>query len=282
MEKAIRHEIKNTRLEQAKLDAEGEMRHAHGEKRHWYFYDPVPEASAHSYDSYFKELLDKESVETFEQLLEKRKQTGKSTHVIDFMGPGFFVDLAHVDSLLAVTLADTRTPAVQHAEADKKTVLTTITRASKGIPQIQAVNAFSPGTTFHAIHKYLEQKKIAGFDLFVCRPAGPVESRANQLHKDETTNEYYKYNTAQEMEAYFTLYYRLLQLAYRTLSKDEGMLFTQAPNLIQGGRVEGPGDPAPAVYGYHIDWLLLLLAEELKKVNITAQAHVKQPSTRSC
>ena len=187
----------------------------------WDWYDPVPTESTKSYDSYFKELLMGENVSTFHEWATQRRNNGQSMHVADLMGPGNFIQIADVDSILAVTLLDMRTQQEEESNNEKLKIIE-LDPHTHNLRHRQSGNLYA-GITWKKMGDYLENNQLQGFDLMVCRPGLPFQRTAGISGFDSKTLE----------ETALSIYTQLLTRAYKLLSPDQGTLFTQLPNIFK-------------------------------------------------
>lgn len=133
----------------------------------------------------------------FDVYLQERQKSGGNTNVLELMGQGQVLKELPVQNGLAVTLGDSRWPS-QTKEDSKRKV------------EVIAGDVLDK-KTWKAIGDWQNKKDISGFDLVLAKPEGGL-SQEFIPHSEQ-------------------LYYWLLNNIWKNLSKDQGIMVIQVPEL---------------------------------------------------
>ncbi len=153
-----------------------------------------------SYSVAFKNLLKSQGFNDFDELVAKRRESGKNVAVLDLMGSANFLRMPeNADFLLGVRI--------------KK-------EDAKGKRKIISGNIFEK-SGWQNIKQCMKNKELDSFDVIICRPEGPF------INKKEPRFE----------RGYSLIYGKMLKEAYSILTRDQGMLFTQIPKTLTNKRL---------------------------------------------
>lgn len=150
--------------------------------------------------------------EPLSSFLERRQKEGRKAYVLDLMGGGGVLRKLPIGGGLAITLGDGREHQLKKQDTAKNIELITGDILSK--------------RTWKYTQEWLKEKRLEGFDLILCRPAGGWSGIP--VGED--------------------IYYALLNNTWHSLSPQDGMLLIGLPNFLLP--VEG--------YEYKGDWIHLL------------------------
>lgn len=153
-----------------------------------------------SYEDQFKKLLG--SSNTFFDWVKKRKQSGKSSHVLDLFGSGAFInDFAYTDSITAVRLLDVSVPGL--VEASKRSVIQ---------------GSIFEKETLKKLKQNLQSRGIKEIDLITIRPVGAFSSFLEKNRENSAA-----------ISIFHGLYYSLIKDAYELLTANEGEMYISTP-----------------------------------------------------
>ncbi len=194
-----------------------------------------------SYDSDFEPLLIQQEADTFTELLRIRKASGRSTHVLDLFGSGYFLrDLNLVSSLHAVRLKDTddvyREAAFKRFIARKENNdprqhhyarIVDYLNLIKEYPFRKVIegNLYHPKTWSHLASSQ-RTMGIPDFDLIVARPNGAFANKCI-VHPNDSRD----YSREMTLR-YASIFLRMLNRAYTICAPDSGMIFAESPAII--------------------------------------------------
>lgn len=192
------------------------------EKNVWQIY----EGDTVAYDMSFSDLLKSFGLKSFSEWMERRKQSGQTTHVLDVMGGNgaFLRDLGRYgergqqvnpafDKSLVVTLADERPTWDQWVEEDAKRRVSIL------------AGDITSGKTWADVDEWMDKEGVPAFDLVVCRGVEGVDLIP------------------------VALYPALLERFYSRTSSKQGLIMTQVTDEVRDEQVQSWNDTLSRIPG---------------------------------
>jgi len=169
---------------------------------------------------------------SFLEIIQGMKTEGKSTHVLDLFGGGYFLEnLDPIDSLTAIRLCNIDAELIRRGtfiflacrSSDEEELVSKRQAHLRNFRDSKKRSVLTGNlylnSTWAELRKHMEEKCIGSFDLIVCRPQ--VAFR-NKFFLDRVI----------PLEAYDIIFAKLFKRATTQLSKS-GILFTQVPEYVE-------------------------------------------------
>ena len=205
-------------------------------------YDGVYEGigSWAGYSHEMREGLGKLGCETFDELVEVLgKELGRKPNVIDLMGGAYFLEEPeNVNTLTGIRIHDKDSEYLEvYKDSDKNRakLLKKIVEA----PNRQVVEA---DILSNKGWKAVEEADMPKADLLVCRPMGPFDVK-------HATAEVWEENVAAYAGLYSSLFKRMLNL----VNKENGLIFTEVPDIYLDKEINIFFTEADKEYGLQTD-----------------------------
>lgn len=205
-------------------------------------YDGVYEGigSWAGYSHEMREGLGNWDCETFDELVEVlEKKLGRKPNVIDLMGGAYFLDKPeNTNTLTGIRIHDKDEEYLEAFKDSDRSDAKIIKRIIK-TPNRKVIEA---DILSNKGWRTIEEADIPKADLLVCRPMGPFDVR-------HATAEVWEENLTVYAGLYSSLFKRMLKL----VNKEDGLIFTEAPDIYSDEEIKIFFTEADKEHGLHID-----------------------------
>src|SRR3989344_6008503 len=217
------------------------------ENDQWFIDGILHEGIISTYEKTFRNFLDQLGVKTFSELARRKSiELGRGIRVVDLFGGAYFLtDLDNVFKIVGVRLKNTDQAFLNNylgaqrkvePGTDERKIIDGMLKKLRiltGNKKRKIIEGdLLSGRTWRTIKSEFSDERNPGADLVICRPAAlfwiPSKGRNAMVQREEQEK-----GTVRE-EVFITLFERALKL----LSQENGLLFTEIPELRTNSETE--------------------------------------------